>query len=62
MVRASQGDPGVIEEPALQVGERASVFYTHDECIFYSNEGNQVIWHPEGQMPLRKKGQGRSIM
>ena len=38
------------------------MFYTHDESIFYSNEGNSMLWHPDGQLPLRKKGHGRSIM
>jgi hypothetical protein len=34
----------------------------HDECIFYSNDGKHGIWVKNGEMPLRKKGNGRSIM
>ena len=34
----------------------------HDECIFYSNDGKCGIWVKNGEMPLRKKGNGRSIM
>lgn len=43
-------------------GEQAVVFYTHYESIFYSNEGNSMLWHPDSQLPLRKKGHGQSIM
>ncbi|GES96660.1 hypothetical protein RCL_jg14675.t1 [Rhizophagus clarus] len=34
----------------------------HDECIFYSNDGKHGLWTKDGEMPLRKKGNGRSIM
>src|SRR5207245_7665769 len=61
-IKARDADPTTLEFPNLRDGERALVFYTHDESIFYSNDGQRVIWHPKGEMPLRKKGQGRSIM
>lgn len=48
--------------PMLGVGERELIFVTHDECIFCSNDGKRGIWVLDGEMPLRKKGNGRSIM
>jgi hypothetical protein len=63
MIRAKDGEPDTLEMPTeLSNEERPLVFYTHDESIFYSNDGQRVIWHPKGEMPLRKKGRGRSIM
>lgn len=62
MVTVDAEDQTIIVEPTLKDGEKAIVYYTHDECIFYSNDGQKVIWHPDGRLPLRKKGQGRSIM
>ncbi len=47
---------------ALAISERELIFVTHDECIFYSNDGKRRIWVTDRQMPLRKKGNGRSIM
>src|SRR6266487_3192510 len=47
---------------ALVIGERELIFVTHNECIFYSNDGKRRIWVTDRQMPLRKKGNGRSIM
>jgi hypothetical protein len=48
--------------PDLYDDEHPLIFYTHDESVFYSNDGQQTIWHPKKEMPLRKKGKGRSIM
>lgn len=48
--------------PALGTGERELILVTHDECIFYSNDGKKRIWVSDGEKPLRKKGNGRSIM
>ena len=62
MIKAKDGDPTTLEFPNSPNGERILIFYTHDECIFYSNDGQRTIWHPTGEMPLRKKGQGQSIM
>lgn len=38
------------------------VFYTHDECTFYSNDGETHSWHKEGRAPLPKKSRGQSLM
>ena len=48
--------------PNLQNGEKEHILVTHDECIFYSNDGKRGVWTKTGQLPLRKKGNGRSIM
>ena len=48
--------------PALELNEEEIVLVTHDECIFYSNDGKRGVWAKSGELPLRKKGNGRSIM
>ncbi|CAG8652896.1 7579_t:CDS:2, partial [Scutellospora calospora] len=48
--------------PMLGVGEQELIFITHDECIFYSNDGKRGIWVYNGMMPLRKKGNEKSII
>ena len=48
--------------PNLPEGEKERVLVVHDECIFYSNDGKRGLWTKNGEMPLRKKGNGRSIM
>ncbi|CAG8503577.1 10811_t:CDS:2, partial [Scutellospora calospora] len=48
--------------PMLGVGEHELIFITHDECIFYSNDGKRGIWVHNGMMLLRKKGNRKSII
>src|SRR6185437_16255973 len=48
--------------PVLKVGKRELILVTHDECIFYSYNRKRGIWVYDGMMPLRKKGNGKSIM
>jgi len=48
--------------PNLAKGEKEHILVTHDECIFYSNDGQRGIWAKNGELPLRKKGNGKSIM
>src|SRR6266496_3455469 len=48
--------------PNLKDNEKEHIFVTHDECIFYSNDGKRGVWAKNGELPLRKKGNGRSIM
>ncbi|CAJ0749675.1 18009_t:CDS:2, partial [Entrophospora sp. SA101] len=38
------------------------ILVTHDECIFYSNDGKRGVWAKSGELPLKKKGNGRSMM
>ena len=48
--------------PPVLNGDQELIFITHDECVFYSNDGKRKIWVPNGEMPLRKKGNGKPIM
>ncbi|GES95772.1 hypothetical protein RCL_jg27997.t1 [Rhizophagus clarus] len=48
--------------PNLPEGEKERILVVHDECIFYSNEGKHRLWTKDGEMLLRKKGNGRLIM
>jgi len=48
--------------PTLGPDEKEIILITHDECIFYSNDGKRGVWAKSGELPLRKKGNGRSIM
>ncbi len=48
--------------PNLPEGEKERILVTHDECIFYSNNGKREVWAKNEELPLRKKGNGRSIM
>ena len=47
--------------PELLLGEKPHILVTHDECVFSSYDGMPMCWMPEGEQPLRKKGQGRSL-
>ena len=44
--------------PVLASGEWKLIFVTHNECIFYANDGKRRIWVINEEMPLRKKGNG----
>src|SRR3954453_13053451 len=48
--------------PVLKLNEKEIILVTHDECVFYSNDGKRGVWAKSGELPLRKKGNGRSIM
>ncbi|PKB93644.1 hypothetical protein RhiirA5_247291, partial [Rhizophagus irregularis] len=48
--------------PILESDDKEVILVTHDECIFYSNDGKRGVWAKSGELPLRKKGNGRSIM
>ena len=48
--------------PILGPNDKEIILVTHDECIFYSNDGKRGVWAKSGELPLRKKGNGRSIM
>ena len=50
------------KDPILPNGKKLHIFVTHDECLFYANDDRPIIWAPLGEPPLRKKGQGKSIM
>ncbi|PKY51387.1 hypothetical protein RhiirA4_424476 [Rhizophagus irregularis] len=46
----------------LLSNEKLHILITHDECLFYANDDRPIVWAPIGEPPLRKKGQGKSIM
>ncbi|GES93332.1 hypothetical protein RCL_jg21131.t1 [Rhizophagus clarus] len=48
--------------PTLGPNDKEIILVTHDECVFYSNDGKQGVWAKSGELPLRKKGNDRSIM
>ena len=50
------------KNPILSDEEKLHILVTHDECLFYANDDRPTIWAPLGEPPLRKKGQGKSIM
>nr|CAG8669054.1 15509_t:CDS:1 [Entrophospora candida] len=48
--------------PILTPGVKEHLVVVHDECIFYSNDGECGTWAKSGELPLCKKGNGKSIM
>src|SRR5882724_9441824 len=47
--------------PELQLDERVHIVINHDEMSIATNEQRRRLWLAEGQQPLRKKGNGRSV-
>ena len=47
--------------PSLPVNQWKHVPIHHDKSIFQPNELLQKVWTKNGNMPLRKKGQGKAI-
>ena len=47
--------------PSLNEMEKLHIFVTHDETLFYTNDGRKSGWDPDTEQPLRKKGQGQAI-
>ena len=59
--------PTFVGDNIIQINPEISdkplhILVTHDECLFYSNDDWPIVWAPIGEPPLRKKGQGKSIM
>ncbi|RIA79216.1 hypothetical protein C1645_746049 [Glomus cerebriforme] len=48
--------------PTLEISEKEVILVTHDEYIFYSNDGKRGVWTKSGELPLCKKGNRHSIM
>ena len=44
--------------PNLPENNKEIILITHDECIFYSNDGKRGVQAKSGELPLRKKGNG----
>jgi len=56
------GDDMIQINPEIPNNQQLHIFVTHDECLFYANDDRPIVWTPIGEPPLRKKGQGKSIM
>jgi hypothetical protein len=50
------------QNPSLLPNEKMHILVIYDEYLFYSNDDRPIIWASIGNPPLRKKGQGKSIM
>jgi hypothetical protein len=61
MPKPSNDDIMILEEPVLDVNEKRHILITHDESVFYANDGKKTFWGPAGHQPLRKKGTGLSL-
>ena len=48
--------------PILESNDKEIILVIYDECIFYSNNRKQDVWIKSGQLLLRKKGNGCSII
>ena len=46
----------------LEFNKKEIILITHDECIFYLNDGKQGVWTKFRELLLRKKGNGHSII
>ena len=42
-------------------GVEPLIIVTHDESVFSANYGQRKLWLPEGEQPLQKRRQGRSL-
>jgi hypothetical protein len=51
-----------VVEPKLKSREKPLVLLTHDESCFSSYDGKRRMWIYQNHLPLRPKGEGRSIM
>ena len=38
--------------PNLTENQKEIVLITHDECIFYANDGKRGVWAKSGELPL----------
>ncbi|PKB93889.1 hypothetical protein RhiirA5_303669, partial [Rhizophagus irregularis] len=48
--------------PTLGPNDKEIVLIIYNECVFYSNDGKRGVWAKFREFPLRKKGNGCSIM
>jgi hypothetical protein len=61
MPKPSDDDIMTLIEPNLNEGDKRHILVTHDESVFYANDGKKTFWGPIGHQPLRKKGTGLSL-
>ncbi len=48
--------------PTLGPNDKEVILITYNECVFYSNNEKRGVWAKSRKLPLRKKGNGHSIM
>ena len=48
--------------PILEPNNKEIILVTHNECIFYLNDGKWEVWAKSRELPLRKKESECSIM
>ena len=51
-----------VNEPILQPGELKLIPVMHDECCFAANDTRRSVWAEEGHDPIKKKGDGKTVM
>jgi hypothetical protein len=56
-----QGDDMTLVYPQLGPGEKIHIVLNQDESIVHTNEYRHRVWVPNGEQPLRRKGNGRAI-
>lgn len=63
LLMAQFGDDEQVIEPILQdPSQKKLMLVTLDECTFYANDGKQDMWMLDGEIPLRKRGQGARFL
>jgi hypothetical protein len=50
------------KQPTLTGDQKKIVMVTHDEATFYANESKEKGWFLSGEIQLKAKGPGRSVM
>ena len=61
MPKLSDDDIMILIEPILNEGDKRHILITHDESVFYANNGKKTFWRSVGYQFLRKKGAGLSL-
>jgi hypothetical protein len=61
MPKPSDDNIMILIKPNLNEGDKRYILVTHDESVFYANDGKKTFWGPMGHQPLRKKGAGLSL-
>ena len=61
MPKPSDDDIMILIEPILNESDKRHILVTHDESVFYANDGKKTFWEPTGHQPLRKKGADLSL-
>jgi hypothetical protein len=57
-----EGDDMTEVEPKLEGNRKKYIMVTHDESVFYANDGRNKGWFEKGEVQMRGKGPGLSIM